>query len=115
MDHLPEVCLTHTSRTVVHRGAAAQLRRAHLAYGEGGNVLSLHNPDLVRSRRCAPNNGVMRKVRATRKLHVRNYEMDPNSTATSMDAQLSINPDDCDRQRKPGLSVLIVSVYVIGD
>ena len=69
MDHLPEVCLTHTSRTVVHRGAAAQLRRAHLAYGEGGNVLSLHNPDPVRSRRCAPDNGVMRKVRATRKLY----------------------------------------------
>ena len=51
------------------RGAAAQLRYAHLAYGEGGNVLSLHNPDPVRSRRCAPDNGVMRKVRATRKLY----------------------------------------------
>ena len=105
----------YVSSPAVCQVRAAQLRRAHLAYGEGGNVLSLHNPDPVRSWRCAPNNGVMRKVRATRKLHVRNYEMDPNSTATSMDAQLSTSPDDCDRQRKPGLSVLIVSVHVIGD
>ena len=33
--------------------------------------------------------------------------VDPNSIATSMDDQLSTNPDDCDGQRRPGLSVLI--------
>ena len=41
--------------------------------------------------------------------------VDPSSIATSMDDQLSTNPDDCDGQRRPGLSVLIISVHVIGD
>ena len=36
-----------------------------------------------------------------------NYEVDPNSIATSMDDQLSTYPDDRDRQRRPGLSVLM--------
>jgi hypothetical protein len=39
--------------------------------------------------------------------YVRPYEVDRSSIATSMDDQLSTNPDDCDRQRRPGLSVLI--------